>query len=386
MTASSADARKTALEALRRTAGLAAPAPELSAHGVDSNADSDADSDSDGGGDGTAGLEVDEELAERLRALALGGALRLEDLPPALRRQFLRAAASGRAVRPLQPWQPWWVSGGALVEELGGAADREGATRGGESGASRDTGARTASARVRWRDLPQPLPAVRAVTRAAPAPAVAHSVAEALFAFAATCRLFNGDWDGVCEEAASVLLSMAAALRRDERHACTATALHSASAAAREQRHFASRAQVLQVLRDAESLARSREYCVDAMLTAEALLDAAAQAPAQAARGARQWRREARLAARKARFLAMWCADVEDSVLQRLADEIAGVVMEEAAACAEAAASGAEGMGSTAAAAIATAAMERDAASGGAASRASGPGQPTLGRLIQELP
>mmetsp|Transcript_36694 Transcript_36694/g.82594 ORF Transcript_36694/g.82594 Transcript_36694/m.82594 type:complete len:347 (+) Transcript_36694:42-1082(+) len=116
-------------------------------------------------------VDPEEELRRRVEA---GEDVTVEDLPPELRRRFLGELKRGVVGQQLAPWEPWWTR--VAIEESE------------EVEHLCCVGNRTAH------------------------PAVAFSVVEVLYAYAHTCRSFNGDLDSDPAGATQHLLLLAKGL------------------------------------------------------------------------------------------------------------------------------------------------------------------------------
>lgn len=208
---------------------------------------------------------VHEQAGEAEEELLLDG-LRLEDLDEARRKRFAAFVARG-----VEAWTPWW--------ETAGGGDPAPPHRGIE--AARE-----------WGPGAPPLPPPSRLGRLAAAPALVYCAADALFAYAFACRLYDGEPG---EEGASVALHVSAALREDARHASAAEAVASAERRAQEPE-------------------AAGEPCPALVLACVAdtvrLLYAADDAAARAFWHLRRLvRKVSRPAARKLEFYAAWATD-----------------------------------------------------------------------------
>ncbi len=165
------------------------------------------------------GIMGEERLAE-LAALAEAGELDVGALTPEEQKAFMRVVASGELGRGLKVWRAFWEGPPALSEATGApllVAVEEEEEEGGEE--------RPVDLPSLWRALEQwrraqqqqqqqPAPAATAAAASSPSPSplLRYHLLDALFAYAAVLRTYNGQWRSDPPQAADDLLALSGVL------------------------------------------------------------------------------------------------------------------------------------------------------------------------------
>lgn len=247
-----------------------------------SDDDDGGSAEDDEDGEDVGGLEDDEAAAAEVAA---GG---VEGLPPSLREAFLAAVRDGSAAAAVPVWVPWWRPGGALAHPPLVV----------EAGVPR---AASAPPCARDGGACPPVAPLRSLRAAPPSPALVYSVADVVYGYAHTMRLYNGDLEGegAAAEVAAALLGASGALAEDRRYGgCGEVAAACVERALRgEVRGSAGAAFAVEVLDDAAVIMGDGHLLLDALLHTREI---AALGTGTAV---------ARNAARKIDFFVAWAAD-----------------------------------------------------------------------------
>lgn len=352
------DGKKTVGELLARVKRFQDEAEDAAndAAGDDSESESD--------------YEEHQDALERLEALALADEqeLTLDALTPAQQRQFLAAVADGRVGKFVKFWQPWWRLNprvyaretarkrkqlvieemSASISEVAAGSTSRHAVAGvpiesdgheeelGLSAVLIESAAYPAEIFTDADARAMPASLAQLLRGRSPAPQLRFHLIEILFSYALVLRTFNGDWQQVPDEAATLLLHLSAVLTRvDAKYDAVESVLHAclrkqvdvadddSGAGAVPTSNFSSDVNQ-QVVRDVTLLLACRMFVLDALSDAVAMLGAATEqlALANDRKSGRQTAKRLQLVTKKLQFFQTWVFHSPESRLEATAREL----------------------------------------------------------------
>ncbi|XP_061966193.1 uncharacterized protein LOC133689919 isoform X2 [Populus nigra] len=140
-----------------------------------------------------------------------GGPINFDDLSAEEKKHFQRAVASGELSKLVEPWDPWWLKSSARTISLSKEGTRLVQPLTKEEASSSHDGAGHQPSEI----PPVPdtsLPPVRKLVSREPSPFLSYHLADIIYRYCFTQRLYNGDWQSDAIGSETVVLSVSSVL------------------------------------------------------------------------------------------------------------------------------------------------------------------------------